>query len=193
VPRPETERLVDEVLAWVGGRSGLEVLDVGTGSGAIALSLAGEGSFGRVVATDLSAGALEVAGENRAALGLQGEVELRQGGLFEPVAGERFDIVVSNPPYVAEKDGATLAAEVRDWEPAEALFAGADGLEVIRALVARVPPHLRPGGLLALEIGCDQGPAVAALIAAEPAFTAVRVRPDLGGRDRFVLAERSRD
>src|SRR5690606_21380829 len=153
---PETEVLVDLVLTWGSGRHGLSVLDIGTGSGAIALALATEGEqvFRRVVATDVSPGALEVAEQNRVAVGAR--VEFRQGPFFEPVPGERFDVVVSNPPYVGELERPTLDPEVADWEPPEALFSGPDGLEVIRRLVEEAPRHLSPGGLLALEIGAGQ-------------------------------------
>lgn len=188
IPRPETEQLVGEVLNWSRGRSGLAALDVGTGSGAIALSLAGEGraSFARVLATDASAAALEVAAENARFVGL--EVEFRLGMGFEPAAGERFDVVVSNPPYIADGDEPTLDPEVRDWEPALALFGGSDGLRTLRVLVAQAPAHLRPGGLLALEIGSEQADAVSDLIRATGAFAAPRVVTDLAGRSRMVLA-----
>lgn len=190
IPRPETELLVGEVLAWAGERQGLDVVDIGTGSGAIALSLRHEGRFGRVVATDVSAAALEVARENRdATVGVQAGVELREGPGFEPLAGEWFDVIVSNPPYVAEHERSDLPPEVVDWEPPIALFGGADGLDVIRSLVAGAPSHLRSGGLLALEIGADQGPAVADLVAGNASYRSARIVKDLAGRDRIVLAE----
>lgn len=191
IPRPETELLVDAVLRWSrdNGRAECEVLDVGTGSGAIALALACEGSFRRVVATDAAAGALEVARENLQRVAPPVPVELRGGAGYEPVRGERFDVVVSNPPYVTEAERDTLDAEVRDWEPAQALFAGPDGLAVIRELVAGAPAILRPGGLLALEIGAGQGAAVAALVREQGGFGPLEIRRDLAGRERFVLAE----
>ena len=188
IPRPETEVLVGEVLAWAKAHGASTALDVGTGSGAIALSLATEGAFARVVATDLSPDALDVARENAGATGA--EVELRRGSLFEPVAGERFDVVASNPPYVGEREREGLDAEVRDWEPAAALFAGPDGLDLIAELVRRAPDHLTDGGLLALEIGETQAHAVADLIRATGRFAEPSVRRDLAGRDRIVLAER---
>lgn len=189
IPRPETEVLVGEVLLRVAGRAGLHALDVGTGSGAIALALATEGPFARVVATDVEPGALEVARANHAESAPAAPVEFRQGFLYEPVAGERFDVVVSNPPYVREDEREGLDPEVRDWEPARALFAGPDGLDALRPLVAGAPAVLRRGGLLALEIGAAQGPAVAALVRATPGFAEPVVRPDLAGRDRIVIAE----
>jgi release factor glutamine methyltransferase len=189
VPRPETEELVQAVLDWASGRRDLHGVDVGTGSGAIALSLATEGPFARMVATDVQPGALALARENHAALAPDAPVEFREGDLLAPVAGERFDVVVSNPPYVADDERESLDAQVREWEPASALFAGADGLEVIRRLVAGAPDVLRPGGLLALEVGAAQGTAVIGLIRTDGRYSNERVLPDLAGRDRMVLAE----
>jgi release factor glutamine methyltransferase len=187
IPRPETEVLVGEVLSWTAGREGLDVLDLGTGSGAIALSLRQEGRFGRIVAADISAAALAVARGNLAAAGLA-EIEFREGALYGPVEGERFDVVVSNPPYIAEGERGGLQPEVLDWEPAAALFGGEDGLDVIRPLVAGAAKHLRPDGLLAFEIGAGQGPAVLSMIEGTHEFERPRLRPDLAGRDRIVLA-----
>jgi release factor glutamine methyltransferase len=189
IPRPETEVLVEAVLAWSRSRSGLRGLDVGTGSGAIALSLATEGPFLAVVATDLSEAALELARENLEAAAPGAAVELRRGAGYEPVRGERFDVVVSNPPYIGETERATLDPQVREWEPAVALFSGHDGLEAIRGLVAGAPDHLSPHGLLALEIGADQAADVARLVDERGAFHEPAVLKDLAGRDRIVLAE----
>lgn len=189
IPRPETELLVDEVLAWARGREGLRALDVGTGSGAIALSLATEGPFARVVATDVSGEALEVARANHAAAAPDAPVEFRQGAVYAPVRGETFDVVVSNPPYIGEGERDSLDAEVRDWEPAGALFSGESGLEVIRELVAGAPGVLRPGGLLAMEIGWKQADAVTELVRAVEGLSEPAVRRDLEGRDRIVTAE----
>jgi len=192
IPRPETEVLVGEVLRWAAARSGpLRALDLGTGSGAIALSLLAEGGFARVVATDVSAEALAVAAANAAATGLAERVELRQGELWEAVGDrDRFDVVVSNPPYVALTEAAALPPDVRDWEPGSALFGGDDGLAVIRAIVGGAAARLVPGGLLALEIGETQSSAVRALIEAEGgAWGAARVIRDLAARDRVVLVE----
>jgi release factor glutamine methyltransferase len=188
IPRPETEVLVQAVLDWAAGREELSALDVGTGSGAIALALATEGPFARVVATDVSDEALEVARANRDRAAPGAPVDFRLGSLYGPVARERFHVVVSNPPYVGEEERAGLDPEVRDWEPAGALFAGAGGLDVIRPLVAEAPGHLEPGGLLALEVGAAQAEAVAGLIRATAVFDEPRVRRDLAGRERIVLA-----
>ena len=194
IPRPETEVLVQEVLDWGAAGEGSigRVWDVGTGTGAVALSLVVEGACSRVVATDVSPEALSVAAENAERYDPSGLVEFRTGPLFEPlVEGERFDIIVSNPPYIADGERGELQPEVRDWEPPEALFAGEDGLGVIRQLVAGAPEHLRAGGLLALECGLGQAKAIATDLGASGAFVAVRIRPDLTGRPRFVMAERA--
>jgi release factor glutamine methyltransferase len=188
IPRPETELLVDEVLGWAGDREGLSVLDVGTGSGAIALSLASEGRFSRVVATDASAEALAVARENLEALTPATPVELREGSLFDPVQGERFDVIVSNPPYIGDRERDDLEAEVRDWEPAAALFSGADGLELITTMVEAAPGYLRANGILALEIGASQADAVGDLVRSGGRFREPVIRRDLAGRERMVIA-----
>lgn len=193
IPRPETEVLVDEVLRWAGGRSDLTGVDVGTGSGAIALSLATEGPFSRVVATDVSAEALEVARTNYQLVASDAEVEFRVGASYHPVAGERFDVVVSNPPYIAPEESASLDPEVREWEPHLALFAGAEGKEVIEELVAGAPRHLLAGGLFALEVGLGQAGAVARMLKDTGAFEEPQVRLDLSGRERIVLAVRRTD
>ena len=167
------------------------VWDMGTGTGAVALSLAAEGTWTRVVATDVSAEALSVAADNAERHDLSGLVEFREGSLFEPLEeGEQFDVIVSNPPYIADGEKGELQPEVRDWEPAEALFAGEDGLDVIRPLVAGAPERLLSGGLLALECGLGQAERVAADVNATGAFATARIRPDLAGRPRVVMAER---
>jgi release factor glutamine methyltransferase len=191
IPRPETEVLVGQVLAWGATRGGpLRALDIGTGSGAIALSLVAEGPFA-VLGTDSSPEALEVARANALLTGAGERLELRLGGVWEPVGPEeRFDVVVSNPPYIARSEAATLPPEVSQWEPAGALFAGEDGLEVLRQIVAGAPRRLVPGGLLALEIGDRQGAAVTSMIeAGGSAWGAPRLVKDLAGRDRVVLTQ----
>lgn len=189
IPRPETEILVGEVLSRV-GRSSREMrgLDVGTGSGAIALSLLKEGPFCEMVATDVSPAALELAGENAVALGFGEVLDLRLGVLFDPVEpGELFDVVVTNPPYIPGPEESTLEPEVREWEPKEALFAGPEGLDVILPLVRAAPESLKPGGLFAMEIGDEQGPRVARAVEETGRFNDVSVLQDLAGRDRVVL------
>jgi release factor glutamine methyltransferase len=205
IPRPETEFLVGEVLDWARGwvgaaagagwstGDGLAALDMGTGSGAIALSLLREGPFARVVATDVSAGALAVAAGNAAALGLAERLELRSGSVWAAVGeAERFHVIVANPPYVMESERATLMPEVRDHEPAAALFSGADGLAVVREIVAGAASHLWPGGLLALEVAPGQASTVVGLMSAA-GLEPPRVGVDLAGRERVVLATRCQD
>jgi release factor glutamine methyltransferase len=194
IPRPETEVLVGEVLEWSRARAGaeLDALDIGTGSGAIALSLALEGPFRRVVGTDVMAEALEVATRNRAAAALDDRVEFRLGGDYTALRpDERFDVIVSNPPYVPELDRGALEPEVVAWEPGAALFAGPDGLEVVRRLVAGAPVALKDGGLFALEVGDGQARAVAGLLQGAGGWEGVTVRADLTGRERIVLATRA--
>jgi release factor glutamine methyltransferase len=190
IPRPETEVLVGKVIEWAAGRTGLSAIDIGTGSGAIALSLAAEGSFDRIVATDVSTDALDLARENAQLCGLPDRIEFRHGALWGmegDAAG--FDVVVSNPPYIAESERASLQPEVRDWEPAEALFAGPDGLAVIDAIIDGAPDRLNEGGLLALEIGEGQAEAVLNRLGAR-GWTEVRIAKDLAGRQRIALATR---
>ena len=195
IPRPETEQLVEAVLSWARALPAEETppvgLDLGTGSGAIALSLLVEGAFERFVGTDVSDAALAVATRNRAALSMGERLDLRAGALFEPVAAhEKFDVVVSNPPYVSEQDRGALAPEVVDWEPQEALFGGSDGLVVIRSIVAGAGAHLRSGGLLALEVGLGQAKGVAALVEEQGDYRDVKILKDLAGRERIVTATR---
>lgn len=190
IPRPETEQLAGAVLDYAKARAGLAALDVGTGSGAIALSLAAEApaAFDTIVATDVSAAALEVARANAGRLGLAARVEFRAGPSYLPVReGERFDVIVSNPPYVAEAEA--LPPEVRDWEPAGALFGGPGGTAVLDVLADGALPRLRPGGLLALEVSPPQAERMTVRLAAI-GFAGCRVRRDLAGRDRIVLATR---
>lgn len=191
IPRPETELLPDLVLAMV-GRAGGVAVDVGTGSGAIALALAAEGRFDRVIATDISADALTVARGNAQLLHavLRTPVDCRLGAGLAPVAGERLRAVVSNPPYIAFGEVASLPATVRDWEPPLALACADDGLAVTRAVVRDAAPLLEPGGVLALEVDVRRAMLVAELIASHGAYAGVRIEMDLTGRERFVVARR---
>ncbi|MFP4624287.1 MAG: peptide chain release factor N(5)-glutamine methyltransferase [Gemmatimonadota bacterium] len=189
IPRPETEVLVGAVLEWASARGvGGVALDLGTGSGAIALSLLTEGPFERVVATDVSDGALELAGQNAARAGVAARLELRPGPLYEPIGGgEEYDVIVANPPYVPDSERDGLMAEVRDHEPEVALFAGPRGLDVIEGIVQGAPAHLVEGGLVALEVGLGQASAVATLMRSG-GFAEPRILKDLTGRERMVLA-----
>ena len=188
IPRPETEVLVDLVLAADVGAG--TVVDVGTGSGAIALALASEGSFSRVVATDISLDALAVARGNARvhASALRAPVEFRHGSLLAPVRDLRVRAVVSNPPYIALGEAGSLPAGVRDWEPSVALFSGADGMPATAALVRDAHAVLDRGGLLAMEVDARRASLAAELVMADGRYRDVAVRLDLAGRERFVLA-----
>ncbi len=186
IPRNETELLVEAVLRALPKETKARVLDVCTGSGCIALSIAAERPQASVWATDLMENALEVARSNAEALGAGARVTFMQGDLFAAVPlGPTFDVIVSNPPYVKTSELATLQKEVRQ-EPRVALDGGADGLDLIRRIAADALPRLKPGGLLALEIGEDQGPATAELLTRVGCHE-VRVELDLERRDRMVF------
>jgi release factor glutamine methyltransferase len=191
IPRQETEVLVDLVLqAMHGGRG--TVVDVGTGSGAIALALATEGQFDRVVATDVSLDALAVAERNAAFLrdDLRAPVDFLHGSLLAPLADLRVQAVVSNPPYIAFGELEELPASVRDWEPPLALLSGDQGLATTRAIIRSARASLEPGGLLALEVDTRRASLVAESIASDGEYRDVAVHLDLTGRERFVLARR---
>lgn len=178
IPRPETELLVERALARIPEDAAWSLADLGTGSGAIALAIAKERPRCRVVATDSSSAALAVARANAARLDLS--VDFRHGDWLTPLAGERFDLLVSNPPYVAADDPHLAAVR---HEPIAALAAGPDGLDAIRAIVPKARASLKPGGWLLLEHGYDQGDAVGALLRAHR-YNQVRCYTDLAGRDR---------
>ena len=189
IPRPETEVLVDQVIAGLREQGGGTVLDVGTGSGAIGISVAHE-STARVVATDVSLEAIAVARRNAERAQVSDRIEFRTGSLLEAVRpGETFSVIAANLPYVAEAERPALAPEVREWEPASALFAGGDGLDLIRALVEGAWQHMEPRGLLALEVGATQAAAVVSLLEASGHYVNARVVRDLAGRERIVRAE----
>ena len=162
---------------------------MGTGSGCIALALAAEDPFVHLTATDIDAAALAVARRNAARHGLEGRVDFYAGDLLAAAPPTwRFDLVVSNPPYVSQAEWERLEPNVRDFEPRRALVGGEDGLDVYRRLVPGAAAVLRPGGVLALEIGAAQAAAVCDLVAAAGRFGAPRVRPDLAGLPRVVTA-----
>ena len=157
----------------------------------MSVSLAVEGACTRILASDISEGALDVAKLNARRHGVEELLDFRRGSLFEMVDSEEvFDVIVSNPPYVATGERASLQPEILDWEPTEALFAGDEGLDVINPLIVGAPEHLIVGGLLALEVGLDQVERVAGQIEDSGRFETVRVRRDLNGLPRIVMAER---
>jgi release factor glutamine methyltransferase len=190
IPRPETELLVDAALAVLPTDASARVLDVCTGSGCVAISLAAERPQARIWAIDLSEGACEVARLNARKHGVESRCEVLAGDLFDPLPpGERFHVIVSNPPYVTEGELPTLSPEVR-CEPRLALEGGPDGLRLIRRLVSEAKEWLRPGGLLALEVGETQGEAVRGLLS-QAGYREVRIEQDWEKRDRLALALRA--
>ena len=196
IPRPETETLVDvalEALAAAPAEHGEPLaLDVGTGSGCIALALAAEDPFVHVTAVDVSDGAVELARHNAALLGLGGRLRVLRSDLFAALPPEeRFHLIVSNPPYIPASEYEVLEPNVRDYEPRLALDGGADGLDVYRRLVPEALARLRAGGTLALEVGAGQAAAVQALFAGAAGYGAPRERADLSGVARVVWAAKA--
>lgn len=186
VPRPETEVLVEAILA----RAPQTVADIGTGSGCIAVAVAVNLPQAQVWATDISEGALRIARENTRRHHVAERVHFLQGDLLQPLAGLRLDVVASNPPYVTESERVSLQPEVRDWEPPQALFTGADPLQFHRRLAAEAHFHLREGGWLMVEVGMGQAEAVARLLE-EAGYRQVRILNDLAGIGRVVEAQYS--
>ena len=197
VPRPETEVLAgavldvlrEELARWPHPR----VLDLGTGSGAIALAIAAEWPAAAVTATDASDAALQVARANAKRLGLEARVRFAAGEWFDAVApDERFEVVVSNPPYIATGEAPALPRDVREFEPHTALFSGESGLEALREIVDEAPRHLVTGGLLALELDETRAAEVAAWLDGAHDWEGVDLRDDLSGKPRVLLARRTR-
>jgi release factor glutamine methyltransferase len=191
IPRPETEHLVAKALALAAGFAHPRIVDVGTGSGVIAVALAHNLAEARITAVDVSEAALEIARGNAERNGVSERILFMQSDLLAAVAGERFEIVVSNPPYVPTADRDSLSVEVRDHEPALALFAGEDGLDVYRRLIPAAFAALEVGGFLVLEIGYGQSEAVTALLA-DAGFTRIEFVPDLQGIPRVACGQRAR-
>jgi release factor glutamine methyltransferase len=186
IPRPETEHLVEKVVELAAGFQSPRIVDIGTGSGAIAVILAHKLPSTQITAIDLSVTALAIAQENARGNGV--DFRFLQGDLLAPVANEKFDIVVSNPPYVPETDRPTLSVEVRDYEPSLALFAGPDGLVIYRRLIPQAFAALVPGGYIALEIGYNQSEAIHQLLASSR-FHNIEFLPDLQGIPRVASAQ----
>lgn len=184
IPRPETERLVELALERLPADRPVRVADLGTGTGAIALAIASERPQAELVATDVSEAALQIAQANAHRHEI-GNVGFRHGSWWAPLAGERFDLIASNPPYIADADPHLDRGDLR-FEPPTALSSGADGLDAIREIVARAPSHLLPGGWLLIEHGWDQGEAIRSLLRAAD-FVDVATEVDLEQRDRVTL------
>ncbi|MGC1293467.1 MAG: peptide chain release factor N(5)-glutamine methyltransferase [Alloacidobacterium sp.] len=187
IPRPETEHLVEALLARVPHDRPLRIADVGTGSGAIAVALAHALPLARLTAVDVSEAALTIARRNAETHRVADRVRFLKSDLLSAVAGKRFDAVVSNPPYVAEADRASLEPQVRDYEPASALFAGPTGLDMYERLIPQAFEALRPGGWLLMEIGLGQSDAVARLLSG---WDNVSFLEDLQGIPRVACARR---
>jgi release factor glutamine methyltransferase len=189
IPRPETEHLVERAIALAARLQSPRIVDAGTGSGAIAIALAHHLPNAAITAIDLSAAALTIARENAELNGVSDRIRFLEGDLLGPVAGQQFDIVVSNPPYVPLRDHGSLAVEVRDHEPALALFAGGDGLDNYRRLIPASFAAIVPGGHVALEIGYGQSPAIGELLTAS-GFSEIEFVPDLQDIPRVASALR---
>jgi release factor glutamine methyltransferase len=187
IPRPETELLVERALAHIDTASELQIADLGTGSGAVALAVAHERPRSQVVATDISADALMIATRNTARLQIQ-NVTFKVGSWFEPLDRQTFDVIVSNPPYVAESDP-DLAANVRRYEPHAALFAARNGLDAITRIVSEAAQHLSSSGRLILEHGWKQASQVRDLLV-RAGFNHVRSHTDLAGHERVTEGRR---
>ena len=187
IPRPETEIIVEQALARIDVAEPASIVDVGTGSGCLAVVLALERPRACVTATDISARALEIASHNSASHGVASRVTLVEAPLMDGTVD--VDVVVSNPPYVREAERAALAREVRDYEPSEALFAGQDGLDVIRLLVVAAAARLRAGGWLLCEFGMGQDAAVRALLH-DDSWRDIVIAHDLQGIPRTAIARR---
>jgi release factor glutamine methyltransferase len=188
IPRPDTETLIERACALLPNDQPRRLLDLCTGSGAIAVTLAAERALLSAVATDLSEAALEIAAENARKHGVEARVELRHGDLFAALAdAARFDLVVANPPYIRDDELPQLAAELQH-EPRMALTSGSEGLDVLTRLCAEVDRYVAPGGAILFEIGAGQAQTVAQLLAANPRLTGVTTHRDLGGIERVVEA-----
>ena len=194
IPRQETEVLVERILSWGFEKNkGLgSVLDLGTGSGAVGISLAVEGECSRVVATDITRDAIAVATINAHRNGVKDLLNFRRGSLYQVIdSDEYFDVIVSNPPYIADDEARVLEPEVLDWEPGTALFGGKTGLEIIREIIVGAPSNLTSGGLLALEFGLGQAEQIVSQIEKTGMFNSIMVHRDLNGRHRVVTAQRN--
>jgi release factor glutamine methyltransferase len=197
IPRPETELLVEQCLSILSKnslRGTPSVLEIGTGSGAIAIALAKEVKNIFLVATDISRDALVLAKENAEAAGVQHQIEFVNSDLFDPLCPSKgrkpFDLILSNPPYIVRPEIGSLAKEVRDYEPTIALDGGEDGLEFYRRIISGAPFYLREGGWLLLEIGQGQSEKIAEQIKRSGVFLKPQILPDLSGIERVVKAQK---
>ncbi|MEH6991285.1 peptide chain release factor N(5)-glutamine methyltransferase [Neobacillus drentensis] len=186
IPRPETEELVYETLKRI-NKQELKVVDIGTGSGAIAITLKLEQPLLSVYASDIAEESLKIARENATKLGA--EIEFIQGDLLQPFRGQSFDVVISNPPYIPVSDIETMSEVVTEHEPHRALFAGEDGLDFYRRFMVELPEVIAPSALVGFEIGAGQGEAVADLFKKAFVNVEVEILNDINGKDRMIFAE----
>ncbi len=188
IPRPETELVIEIALRHLhaGEQHNWRVLDLGTGSGVLAICLARERPGATVTAVDLSSSALAVAQSNSERHGVGGMIQFLKGDLFGPVSRDDFQLIVANPPYVRTQELATVAPEIREWEPLIALDGGIDGLKVYRRIIDRAHHYLVAGGYLILEIAADMATSVAELVAAAGCYKQIAVHSDYAGRDRVI-------
>jgi release factor glutamine methyltransferase len=198
IPRPETEILVENIITLIRNSSfvirNLSIADIGTGSGCIAICLAKSLPNATVIGIDSSLEALKVAAKNAQNLGVADRCQFLEGDLLTTKTPrhqekQKFDIIVSNPPYIPTEVIETLEPEVKDWEPRGALDGGSDGLRFLRELVASVPRYLSPGGYFFAEIGFDQGPAVTVLAKQTGRYSEIKILKDLSGHDRVLQAQ----
>ncbi len=195
IPRPETESLVEKAILFLRQRDGTQhVLDLCTGSGCIAAAIAKNVKEASLIATDISDAAMKVAAENIEKLKLAEKVKLLCGDLFDPIIegldAARFDLIVTNPPYVSEPEYKALDRNVKDYEPAHALLAGADGLDVYKRILEQVDDFLKPDGALMMEIGYAQGPAIGKLLENTGIFKTITIEKDFANNDRIAIAKK---
>ena len=191
IPRPETERLVEISLECAGAFDGdllLRILDIGTGSGALAVTLAKELPRAQVLATDVSLAALEIARHNAARHQVADRIQFRASNMFDSIGEHEFHIIVANPPYVNRGELPALAPEVSQWEPRTALDGGLDGLDYYRRIVSQGSRHLRAGGALIMEIGAAMGREITELLGAAGNYTPPLVYQDYALKDRVIVA-----
>ena len=187
IPRPDTEIIVESVAEFLAGRESPMIADIGTGSGAIGLSLLRLLPTAELDTVDISPAAIEVAEQNADSLGVSERVRFHEGDLLMPLAGKAYEAIISNPPYINDAEMLTLAPEVRDYEPHLALAGGSDGLDFYRRLSIDAPPLLKPEGLLAFEVGLGEAALVGELLQATGCFQEIIIKKDLAGMDRVVL------
>ena len=197
IPRPETELLAERAIKFLQSRPGSQlVCDIGTGTGCIAIAIARNCPDVRIIATDICDAALAVAAENVEKHQLQDRIELLCGDLFEPIArrlgGDKFDLIVCNPPYVSTAEYEGLEKNVKDYEPKLALLAGRDGLDVHRRIIEEVDAFLKTDATLMLEIGYNQGQAVRKLLEESGWFAEIQIEKDFNNNDRIAIAKKCR-